>query len=70
LVSEGRSREDLHYRLNVFQIAVPPLRERREDILPIIWSFVQEFSKRMGKRIESIPQKGVEALQAIPGRAT
>ncbi|MBE0428215.1 MAG: sigma 54-interacting transcriptional regulator [Nitrospirae bacterium] len=66
LVSGGGFREDLYYRLNVFQITVPPLRERREDILPLVWFFVQEFSKRMGKRIESIPQKGVEALQAYP----
>ncbi len=66
LVSEGKFREDLYYRLNVFRITVPPLRERREDILPLMWSFVQEFSKRMGKRIESIPQQDVEALQAYP----
>ena len=66
LVSEGGFREDLYYRLNVFQITVLPLRERREDILPLVWSFVQEFSKRMGKRIESIPQKDVEALQVYP----
>jgi formate hydrogenlyase transcriptional activator len=66
VVSEGGFREDLYYRLNVFQIIVPPLRERREDILPLIWSFVQEFSKRMGKRIETIPQKCVAALQAYP----
>ena len=66
LVSDGGFREDLYYRLNVFQIIVPSLRERREDILPLVWSFVQEFSKRMGKRIESIPQKYVEALQAYP----
>lgn len=66
LVSEGGFREDLYYRLNVFQIVVPPLRKRREDILPLVWSFVQELSKRMGKRIESIPQKSVEALQAYP----
>jgi PAS domain S-box-containing protein len=65
-VSGGGFREDLYYRLNVFQIIVPPLRERREDILPLVWSFVQEFSKKMGKRIESIPQKVVEALQAYP----
>ncbi len=65
-VSDGRFREDLYYRLNVFQIAVPPLRERKEDILPLVWSFVQDFSKRMGKRVESIPQKSVEALQAYP----
>ncbi len=66
LVGEGRFREDPFHRLNVFQIVVPPLRERKEDILPLVWSFVQEFGKRMGKRIESIPQKGVEALQAYP----
>jgi PAS domain S-box-containing protein len=66
VVREGGFREDLYYRLNVFQIIVPPLRERREDILPLVWSFVTELSKRMGKRIESIPQKGVEALQAYP----
>lgn len=66
LVSEGGFREDLYYRLNVFQITVPPLREHREDILPLVWSFVEEFSKRMGKRIESIPQKDAETLQAYP----
>jgi transcriptional regulator with GAF, ATPase, and Fis domain len=66
VVSEGGFREDLYYRLNVFQVTLPPLHERREDILPLVWSFVQEFSKRMGKRIESIPQKGVETLQDYP----
>ena len=66
VVSEGGFREDLYYRLNVFQITVPPLRERQEDILPLVWSFVQEFSTRMGKRIESIPQTGVEALKSYP----
>jgi len=66
LVGEGRFREDLYYRLNVFQITLPPLRERREDIMPLVWSFVEDFSKRMGKRIESIPQMSAEALQAYP----
>ncbi|WAC08049.1 MAG: sigma 54-interacting transcriptional regulator [Thermodesulfobacteriota bacterium] len=66
LVSEGGFREDLYYRLNIFQITIPPLRERREDILPLVWSFVQEFGKRMGKRIESIRKMDIEALQAYP----
>jgi PAS domain S-box-containing protein len=66
VVGGGGFREDLYYRLNVFQIIVPPLRERPEDMLPLVWSFVQEFGKRMGKRIESIPQKDVEALQVYP----
>ncbi len=62
-VREGRFREDLFYRLNIFPLFVPPLRERKEDILPLVWSFVQEFGARMGKRIESIPQKAIETLQ-------
>lgn len=63
LVSSGDFRQDMFYRLNVFQITVPPLRERREDILPLVWFFVQEFGKKMGKRIESIAPKSVEAMQ-------
>ena len=68
-VADGTFREDLYYRLNVFPIMVPPLRERTEDIPTLAWSFVDEFSRGMGKRIESIPKDQVLALQryAWPG---
>ena len=62
-------REDLYYRLNVFPIRVPPLRERAEDIPLLVWRFVEEFSKAFGKRIESIANDNMEMLQryAWPG---
>lgn len=63
-VRERRFREDLFYRLNIFPLFVPALRERKEDILLLVWSFIQEFNTRMGKRIESIPPKDIEALQS------
>ena len=56
-------REDLYYRLNVFPIRVPPLRERTEDIPMLVWRFVEDFSKAFGKRIESIPKDNIEMLQ-------
>ena len=65
-VKEGRTRKDLYYRLNVFPIAIPPLRERPEDIPLLVWAFVREFQKRMGKEMESIPRKSIEALQGYP----
>ena len=65
-VKEGRFRKDLYYRLNVFPIVIPPLRERPEDIPLLVWAFVREFQKRMGKEIEGIPRKSIEALQAYP----
>ena len=59
-------REDLYYRLNVFPIRVPPLRERIEDIPMLVWRFVEEFSKAFGKRIESIPKDNIDMLQRYP----
>ncbi|HAM50301.1 MAG TPA: Fis family transcriptional regulator [Nitrospiraceae bacterium] len=60
----GRFRNDLFYRLNVFPIVIPPLRERPEDIPLMVWSFVTEFQAKMGKRIDNIPKKTMDALQS------
>ncbi len=62
-VRKGHFRQDLFYRLNVFPIRVPPLRERREDIPVLVWTFVEEFSLRMGRKISKIPRKTMDALQ-------
>jgi transcriptional regulator with GAF, ATPase, and Fis domain len=62
-IRDGAFREDLYYRLNVFPVHVPPLRERKDDIPMLVESFVQEFSRTMNKSIESIPRSTLETLQ-------
>jgi PAS domain S-box-containing protein len=68
-VRDGRFREDLYYRLHVFPIVVPPLRERPDDIPALISAFVGEFSTAFGKNIESIAKESMDSLQryAWPG---
>ncbi len=63
-VRQGKFREDLFYRLNVFPITIPPLRERREDIPSLVWHFVNDLSQRMGRSIETIHGSTMEALKA------
>src|SRR5579862_6845956 len=62
MVSQSAFREDLFYRLNVFPLAVPPLRERREDIATLVRYFAQHYASRMNKRIDEIPSETMEAL--------
>ena len=65
-VAAGRFRADLYYRLNVFPIELAPLRERREDVEPLLRHFVQRLSKRLGKPVRQVRAADLVALQAYP----
>ena len=62
MVEHGQFRSDLYYRLNVFPIEVPALRDRREDIPLLVWHFVRKYAQRMNKQIETIRPEDMEAL--------
>jgi transcriptional regulator with GAF, ATPase, and Fis domain len=62
-IAAGTFREDLFYRLNVFPLSIPPLRERTGDIPLLVWSFVDAFSKTLGKRIAEVDPASLKALE-------
>ncbi|MGH9900435.1 MAG: sigma 54-interacting transcriptional regulator, partial [Pyrinomonadaceae bacterium] len=63
-IAQGRFREDLFYRLNVFPITVPPLRDRKEDIPLLVNSFVNKFNRKLGTVINTVPPATMSALQS------
>src|SRR6202011_5680446 len=63
-IADGRFREDLYYRLNVFPIEMPPLRERKDDILILVEYFVQRYAKRTGRHLRSLHQTPLDLLQS------
>jgi transcriptional regulator with GAF, ATPase, and Fis domain len=65
-IRQGRFRQDLYYRLNVFPITVPPLRLRKDDIPLMVQAFIARYSKKVGKQITSIPKETMTVLQDYP----
>jgi formate hydrogenlyase transcriptional activator len=66
MAKQGEFRSDLYYRLNVFPIRIPPLRERREDIPLLVHYFIEKYARRMDKRIETVPPATMQKLVDWP----
>jgi formate hydrogenlyase transcriptional activator len=66
MMKQGDFRSDLYYRLNVFPIRIPPLRERREDITLLVEYFMEKYARRMGKKVETVPKATMQKLVDWP----
>ena len=66
MVDEGEFRSDLYYRLNIFPIKVPPLRERKEDIPMLIYYFVEKYAQKLRRNIKTIPEEIIESFMQMP----
>jgi formate hydrogenlyase transcriptional activator len=66
MVRRKEFRSDLYYRINVYPVVLPPLRERRQDIPQLVLHFVEIFARRMGKRIDHVPKETLEAFTSYP----
>lgn len=66
MVAKGEFRADLYYRLKVFPIVIPPLRERPDDIPPLVWHYVHKYAQRFKKTIDTIPAEAMEAFRLYP----
>jgi formate hydrogenlyase transcriptional activator len=62
MVADGQFRSDLYYRLNIFPLTIPPLRDRAQDIPILVRYYVEKYARRLGRRIEEIPTAAMEAL--------